>query len=311
MPERRGYGIMSSDIIPARSEALFGRSGQPVLRPYEEGLGYVGSTGEHFNKEGNMDIIEKMRLDGKKILVTGGARGIGKSVALAFAQAGAAVAIADMDGEAARLTAEELALQTGKEIISVQADVTQPEQAERMVRETVEQFGRLDVAFCNAGICINEAAEEMRFEQWKKVIDVNLTGVFLSAQAAGRVMLAQGGGSIINTASMSAHIVNVPQKQCAYNASKAGVIQLTKSLAVEWADRNVRVNSISPGYIGTDLTLNSPQLQPLIQKWNEMSPVHRLGRPDELQAICVYLAGDASSFTTGADFVIDGGFTCF
>ena len=258
-----------------------------------------------------MDIIEKMRLDGKKILVTGGARGIGKSVALAFAQAGAAVAIADMDGEAARLTAEELALQTGKEIISVQADVTQPEQAERMVRETVEQFGRLDVAFCNAGICINEAAEEMRFEQWKKVIDVNLTGVFLSAQAAGRVMLAQGGGSIINTASMSAHIVNVPQKQCAYNASKAGVIQLTKSLAVEWADRNVRVNSISPGSIGTDLTLNSPQLQPLIQKWNEMSPVHRLGRPDELQAICVYLAGDASSFTTGADFVIDGGFTCF
>ena len=258
-----------------------------------------------------MDIIEKMRLDGKKILVTGGSKRDWEKCGARLRAGRCGCGHSGYGRGGCTPYGEELALQTGKEIISVQADVTQPEQAERMVRETVEQFGRLDVAFCNAGICINEAAEEMRFEQWKKVIDVNLTGVFLSAQAAGRVMLAQGGGSIINTASMSAHIVNVPQKQCAYNASKAGVIQLTKSLAVEWADRNVRVNSISPGYIGTDLTLNSPQLQPLIQKWNEMSPVHRLGRPDELQAICVYLAGDASSFTTGADFVIDGGFTCF
>lgn len=148
-------------------------------------------------------------------------------------------------------------------------------------------------------------------EQWKRVIDINLTGVFLTAQAAGRVMLKQGYGSIINTASMSAHIVNVPQPQCAYNASKAGVIQLTKSLAVEWAKRGVRVNSISPGYMGTDLTLSSPTLQPLITQWNAMAPMGRLGKPEELQAVCVYLAGDASSFTTGADFVIDGAFTCF
>lgn len=110
---------------------------------------------------------------------------------------------------------------------------------------------------------------------------------------------------------MSAHIVNVPQPQCAYNASKAGVIQLTKSLAIEWAARGVRVNSISPGYIGTDLTLNSPSLVPLIEQWNAMAPMHRLGKPEELQAIAVYLAGDASPFTTGSDFVIDGAFTCF
>lgn len=150
----------------------------------------------------------------------------------------------------------------------------------------------------------------MTFEQWKKVIDVNLTGIFLTAQAAGKVMIQQGGGSIINTASMSGHIVNVPQPQCSYNASKAGVIQLTKSLAVEWADKNVRVNCISPGYMGTELTLNSPSLKPLIEQWNKMAPLHRMGKPEELQSICVYLAGDTSTFTTGADFVVDGAFTC-
>jgi NAD(P)-dependent dehydrogenase (short-subunit alcohol dehydrogenase family) len=124
-------------------------------------------------------------------------------------------------------------------------------------------------------------------------------------------MLANGGGSIINTASMSAHIVNVPQPQCAYNASKAGVIQLTKSLAIEWAKKGVRVNSISPGYIGTDLTLSSPTLQPLIAQWNAMAPMGRLGKPEELGSICVYLAGDTSTFTTGSDFILDGAFTCF
>ena len=158
---------------------------------------------------------------------------------------------------------------------------------------------------------MNIPAEEMTYEQWKKVIDINLSGVFLTAQAAGKVMLKQGSGSIINTASMSAHIVNVPQPQCAYNASKAGVIQLTKSLAIEWAKRGVRVNSISPGYIGTELTLSSPSLKPLIEQWNAMAPMGRMGRPEELQSICVYLAGDTSSFTTGSDFVVDGAFTCF
>jgi NAD(P)-dependent dehydrogenase (short-subunit alcohol dehydrogenase family) len=150
----------------------------------------------------------------------------------------------------------------------------------------------------------------MTLEDWNKVIAINLTGVFLTAQAAGKVMIRQGGGSIVNTASMSAHIVNVPQPQCSYNASKAGVIQLTKSLAVEWALKQVRVNCISPGYIGTDLILNSELLKPLIEQWNAMSPLKRMGRPDELQAIAVYLAGDSSAFTTGSDFVIDGAFTC-
>ena len=258
-----------------------------------------------------MGIIEKMKLDGKKGFVTGAARGIGKSTAAAFAEAGADVAIVDLDIEEAEKTAAELAEKTGRKIIAIRTDCTDPEQVDAMVAQVVQDLGGLDFCHNNAGICINAPAEEMTYAQWSKVININLNGIFLTDIAAGKYMLAHGGGSIINTASMSAHIVNVPQPQCAYNASKAAVIQLTKSLAIEWAKRGVRVNSISPGYIGTELTLNSPTLVPLIEKWNEMAPPGRLGTPDELQSICVYLAGDTSTFTTGSDFVIDGAFTCF
>lgn len=258
-----------------------------------------------------MGIIEKMRLDGKAIFVTGGARGIGKSVATAFAEAGANLAIVDVDIDEATKTAKEIAEANGVKAIAIKTDVTNEEQVEAMVKEVVDTYGKLDAAFCNAGICLNVAAEEMTFAQWKKVIDINLSGVFLTAQAAGKVMLKQGFGSIINTASMSGHIVNVPQPQCAYNASKAGVIMLTKSMAVEWATKGVRVNCISPGYIGTELILGDKNLTSLIEQWNAMAPMHRLGKPEELQSICVYLAGDTSSFTTGSDFVVDGAFTSF
>ncbi len=257
-----------------------------------------------------MGILEKMRLDGKVAFVTGGARGIGKSIATAIAEAGCNVAIVDMDIAEAQKTADEIA-QLGVKTTAIKTDVTDEADVNKMIDQILEVFGKLDVAFCNAGICINAPADEMTYGQFKKVIDVNLNGVFLTSQAAARVMLKQGRGSIINTASMSGHIVNVPQPQCAYNASKAGVIMLTKSMAVEFAKTGVRVNSISPGYIGTDLVLESPNLKPLIEKWNALSPIGRMGRPDELQAIAVYLAGDASDFTTGSDFIIDGAFSCF
>ena len=258
-----------------------------------------------------MGIVERMRLDGKKGFVTGAARGIGKCTARAFAEAGADVAIVDMDLETAEQTAAEIAAATGRKVIALKCDVTSEDEVKAMVEAVVEGLGGLDFCHANAGICINAPADEMTYAQWKKNIDVNLNSVFLTDTIAGKYMLANSGGSIINTASMSAHIVNVPQPQCAYNASKAGVIQLTKSLAIEWAKRGVRVNSISPGYIGTDLTLSSPTLQPLIEKWNAMAPTGRLGKPEELESICVYLAGDTSTFTTGADFTIDGAFTCF
>jgi len=258
-----------------------------------------------------MGILDKFNLDGKAIFVTGGAQGIGKSVSLAFCEAGADVAIVDVNGEKAAATAKEIGEATGKRVISIQADVTSPNDVEKMIHTMLAAFGKIDAAFCNAGIACNAPAEEMTYEQWTRVIDVNLTGIFLTATAAGRVMLKQGYGSIINTASMSGHIVNVPQPQCGYNASKAGVSMLTKSLAVEWAARGVRVNCISPGYIGTELIINALHLKSLIGQWESLSPVKRLGKPEELQAICVYLASDASSFTTGSDIAIDGAYTCF
>ena len=258
-----------------------------------------------------MGIIEKMRLDGKKGFVTGAARGIGKCTATAFAEAGADVAIVDMDYETAVITAKEIAEATGRKTIALKCDVTNEAQVQEMVDEVVKQLGGLDFCHANAGICINAPAEEMTYDQWLKIINVNLNSVFLTDTIAGKYMLAHGGGSIINTASMSGHIVNVPQPQCAYNASKAGVMQLTKSLAVEWAKKNVRVNSISPGYIGTELIMAAEHLKPLIEQWNAMAPMGRLGKPEELMGVVVYLASDAATFTTGSDFIVDGAFTCF
>jgi NAD(P)-dependent dehydrogenase (short-subunit alcohol dehydrogenase family) len=252
-----------------------------------------------------MSVLDSFVLKGKKAYVTGGAKGIGRSAALAFAEAGADVAIVDTDLDNAKEAAREITA-LGVRSLAVRADVTESADVDRMMAEILGSFGSLDIAFNNAGICINEKAEEMSFESWKKVIDVNLTGVFLTARAAGKAMIPRRRGSIINTASMSGHIVNVPQPQCAYNASKAGVIMLTKSLAVEWAPYGIRVNSISPGYIGTKMTLSATQWIPT---WESLTPVKRMGRPEELVAALVYLAGDGAGFTTGSDMVIDGAFT--
>lgn len=259
-----------------------------------------------------MKGIEKFSLAGKVAFVTGGARGIGKAVATGFAEAGANIVIADVDLAESEKTAAEIAQNNGVTAYAVKCDVTSEQSVNDMISFIDSKFGKLDIAFCNAGICINAPAVDMTFEQWSKVININLTGVFLTARAAGKYMIEKGiKGSIINTASMSAHIVNVPQPQCAYNASKAGVIQLTKSLAIEWADKGVRVNCISPGYIGTELVKTNPTLIPLIKTWNDMAPMHRLGDPEELQTVTLFLASDASSFTTGSDVVVDGAFTCF
>lgn len=258
-----------------------------------------------------MSILEKFSLAGKSAFVTGGAQGIGKSIATAIAEAGADVALVDVNFDKAKLTAEEIAEKTGRKIFAVKADVTVPEQVDKMMETIVGEFGKLDIAFCNAGIAEHVPAEEMDYNKdWLRVINVNLNGIYLTDIAAGKQMLKQGYGSIINTASMSGHVVNIPQPQCSYNAAKGGVIMLTKSLAVEWAMKNVRVNCISPGYMGTDLCLEDPVLQPLINQWKELTPTHRLGDPSELQAIAVYLASDASSFTTGSDIIIDGAYSC-
>ncbi len=255
-----------------------------------------------------MSIIEKMKLTGKVALITGGARGIGKCVATGLAEAGADVAIVDINLTEAETTAAEIAAATGARTLAVRTDVTNPDDAKAMVQSVVNGLGRLDIAFCNAGIAVNEPAESMAYASWKRVIDINLTGVFLSAQAVGAWMIAnQVAGSIVCTASMSGHIVNVPQPQCAYNASKAGVIMLVKSLAVEWAPHHIRVNSISPGYIATAMTKAASQWIP---EWLGLIPTHRMGEPEELQSAVLYLASDAAGYTTGTDIIVDGAYTC-
>lgn len=252
-----------------------------------------------------MGILDLFSLKGKTGYVTGGARGIGKSIAFGLAEAGAYVAIIDIDEEEAEKTAKEL-LHSGYESFAICADVTKRDQVLDMVEGVVQRWGSLDIAVNNAGKCLNAPGEDMTEQQWNDVVDLNLKGVFLTSQAAGRAMINQRHGSIINIASMSARIVNHPQPQVAYNASKAGVIMVTKSLAAEWAPYGVRVNSISPGYTGTELTLRMKDLFP---KWLEMTPMKRLAQPDEMKGAAVYLASEASRFVTGHDLVIDGGFT--
>ncbi|MCG8530086.1 MAG: SDR family oxidoreductase [Desulfovibrionales bacterium] len=258
-----------------------------------------------------MGILEKMSLKGKTSFVTGGARGIGKQISIGLAEAGSNVVIVDIDIEESQKTAEFIKETTGVSTKAIKADCTKKDEVDAMIAAIVEEYGKIDAAFCNAGICRNIPFAEMSVEDFQQVVDINLTGVFITAQAAAKQMLKQGFGSIINTASMSGHIVNVPQPQCSYNASKAGVIMLTKSMAVELAKTGVRVNSISPGYIATELINASEFLKPLVSEWKKLSPMGRLGTPEELQSIAVYLAGDSCPFCTGSDFTIDGAFTCF
>lgn len=261
------------------------------------------------NHEGyEMTVLDMFKLDGKVAYVTGGAQGIGYAFSEALAEAGAGVAIVDINHEKAASAAEKIAEATGRTVRPYKVDVTQADQASELVNRVVEDFGSLDIAFHNAGMAHNAAAEDLTVEEWGRMMNLNLNAVFYGTQAAGQYMLKNGGGSIVNTGSMSGHIVNLPQGQLHYNAAKAGVIHMTKSFAVEWADRGVRVNTISPGYIGTDL-LQSDALRPLLEQWAEMTPQRRVGRPDELKGIAIYLASDASSYSTGSDIIVDGGYT--
>jgi NAD(P)-dependent dehydrogenase (short-subunit alcohol dehydrogenase family) len=245
-------------------------------------------------------------LEGKIAMVSGGGGGIGSTACLAFAEAGADIVITDLTIEQAEATAEKVWSSYGKKALAIKCDVSKPADVDRLGEEIRKNCKRLDVAFNNAGIAFEANAEDVTLEQWNRCIGINLTGVFLTTQMAGRIMLEQKSGSIINTASMSGHVVNVPQKHCMYNASKAGVIQLTKSLAVEWGPRGVRVNSISPGYINTVLSNSS---NPWYNEWLQNSVMKRIGETSELAGVLIYLASDASSFTNGADIVIDGGYT--
>lgn len=255
-------------------------------------------------------ILDKFSLQGQVGIVTGGGQGLGKAFSVAFAEAGADVVIAEMNPETGPKTAEEIQA-LGRRSLFVATDVTKRESIQAMVAKTVEEFGKIDFLMNNAGIVKWLEAEKNTDDDWLAVINVNLNGLFYCCQEVGKQMIKQGGGRIINIASMSGLIVNYPQNQASYNTSKAAVIHLTKSLATEWAKYNIRVNSISPGYMEGPLAaplMKDPAYGPV---WMGNTPMGRPGKPEELCGVAVLLASEASSFMTGSNVVIDGGYTAW
>ncbi len=255
-----------------------------------------------------MDYEQMFSLKGKVAIITGGARGIGQATAIVFAKAGADIAVIDIIDSGETVKAIE---QLGRKAIGIKADLTKEKEVNAAVMHVKETFGGIHVLFNNAGIAYCVKSEDMTYDEWSKVIDIDLNAVFLVARAVGRIMIADGiGGAIVNTASMSGMIVNYPQEQVAYNAAKAGVIQLTRSLACEWAKHNIRVNSISPGYICTDMTPATTN-KAWQDTWFSMCPTKRMGVAEEMAGGVLYLVSPIATYTTGANLVMDGGYSCY
>ncbi|XP_077054223.1 uncharacterized protein LOC143706313 isoform X4 [Siphateles boraxobius] len=285
------------------------RDGLTIIRrvPYtpQANTQSIVTYDEVFRGVQGKQVLDRLRLDGKVAYVTGAGQGIGRAFAHALGEAGAKVAIIDMDKGKAENVAHELTLK-GILSMAVAADISKPEDVEQMIDDIVSKWGTIDIACNNAGINKNSASEDTSLDEWDQTFNVNLRGTFMCCQAAGRVMLKQGYGKIINTASMASLIVPHPQKQLSYNTSKAGVVKLTQTLGTEWIDRGVRVNCISPGIVDTPL-IHSESLEPLVQRWLSDIPAGRLAQVTDLQAAVVYLASDASDYMTGHNLVIEGG----
>ena len=247
-------------------------------------------------------------LSGKTALITGAGRGIGLATARRLAAAGADIIIAEFIAENGQAAAAEIE-SMGRKSLFIAVDVRRSDSVDRMAQAALGVFPQIDILVCNAGIAQAVPAEDCSDEDWLNMMAVNLNGVFFCCRAIGRHMLERGGGAIVNTASMSGMISNTPQPQAHYNAAKAGVILLTKSLAGEWADRGVRVNCVSPGYIGTDMTAEGMANMDWYPTWLEMTPQKRVGAPEDVAAAIYYLASPAAKFTTGANLVVDGGYT--
>ncbi|HKJ12729.1 MAG TPA: glucose 1-dehydrogenase [Ornithinimicrobium sp.] len=255
-----------------------------------------------------MPVLEKFQLVDRVAVVTGGNRGLGRAFAQALGEAGAMVAIVARGREANEVAVEELT-QAGIGARAYEADVADRETLASAAEQIMSDFGRVDVLVNNAGTVVHKPSLEVTKDEWDTVMRVNVDGVWNGCQIFGEYMVQAGQGSIVNVGSMSALIVNRPQWQPAYNASKAAVHHLSKSLAAEWAPHGVRVNAVAPGYVRTDLSpVDDPDLKP---RWIDDAPQQRAADPEEIAPAVVFLASPASSFVTGAELVIDGGYTVF
>ena len=243
-------------------------------------------------------------------LVTGAGSGIGQRIAIGLAEAGADVALFDLPGSAGLADTEQAVARLGRRAIRLSGDVVEGEALQAAVQRTEAEIGALSLAVNCAGIANATAAEDMPLEQWRRMIDVNLTGMFLSCQAEARAMLRHGRGSIVNIASMSGSIVNRGLLQAHYNTSKAGVVHLTKSLAMEWIGRGIRVNALSPGYTLTPMNLR-PEVAEQRKIFEAETPMGRMASVDEMVGPTVFLSSAAASYVTGVDLLVDGGFECW
>lgn len=256
-------------------------------------------------------VLDKLDLTGRTAFVTGGGRGIGLAAAEALVEAGATVTIA-ASTEETNANGERYLTGKGYAVRSVLMDVTDSARVADVAEQIHRDQGTLDILVCNAGVArADVAAEDVNDDHFRGVMDVNLNGVFWCCREFGKAMLARGKGAIVIVGSISGFIVNRPQLQSYYNASKAAVHQLSSSLAAEWADRGVRVNAIAPGYVETPMTEYGMANPATSEAWLDLTPTGRYGRPDEIGSIVHFLASDASSLMTGAVVVADGGYTCW
>ncbi len=257
-----------------------------------------------------MSVMERLRLDGQTAIVTGASRGIGRAIADGMAEVGANVVVANRSEEPGRQAAAELADEHGVETRWIETDVADEASVRKMIDETVDTFGTVDVLVNNAGVVSLHPAEDMPTDDFERIIEVNLTGAFLCSKYAAREMKDSGGGSIVNISSMSGKIANYPQGESHYCASKSGLDGYMTQVASEWAEYGIRVNNISPGYILTDLNREYVEANPeMAETWKANMVMDEFGTPEDIAPLAVYLASDAASYVTGEDIVIDGGYT--